>query len=98
MGAGGVTVSQWLQAIHTRAYRKAVVKRLGSEHSRQDSSLSLKARGYDEVSLQSEQVDMSCGFLQPGCVLVLAQTGEWMCDCREAMDVTGHLYKEESGG
>lgn len=38
-GVGGV--SQWLQAIHTRAYRKAVVKRLGSEHPRQDSSVSL---------------------------------------------------------
>ncbi|RLW08921.1 hypothetical protein DV515_00002615 [Chloebia gouldiae] len=47
-----------------------------------------------EIPLQSEQVDVNLGFPQPGCI-VLVQTGECMCDCREAMDVTWHLCKEE---
>lgn len=91
-------VSQWLQAIHTRAYRKAVLKRLGSEHSRQDSSLSLKTRGHDWNSSSVRAGGYEPWLPSSQMCACIGATGEFMCDCREAMDVSWHLYEEESGG
>lgn len=63
-----------------------------------DSSLYLKTRGYDWNS-SSVRAGGCEPWLPPAWMCAcIGATGECMCGCGEAVDVTWHLCKEESGG